>query len=319
MEFLEIMKPGLLSTIQDLGRESYQFYGVSACGAMDKLSLRFANILVGNDQDEAAIEVTLLGPKITFMESGIIAITGANLSPKMNGKSIPMWHALPVSRGDVLSFGHSADGCCRAYIAIAGGIDVPKIMGSRSTFTRGKFGGLDGRALKEGDRLSIGLSKCDPRFLVGRSIPTKYIPNFKDQRPIRFILGPQADAFTEEAIQTFTAGPYQILNESDRMGYRLEGAVINHCSGPDIISDYIITGSIQVPGSGQPIVLMSDCQMTGGYTKIGAVIGVDIPYLAQKKPGDQIHFEKIDIEQAQLLWKQQEQFMSILQINNQFV
>jgi biotin-dependent carboxylase-like uncharacterized protein len=266
MEFIEILKAGMLTTIQDRGRASYQKYGISACGAMDSLSLRLANILVGNWDGEAAIEVTMVGPKLKFWREGVIAIAGADLSPSINGKSIGLWKSIRVASGDTLSFGLSRDGCCRAYIAVAGGIDVPRVMGSRSTFTRGSFGGFEGRALKAGDVLQAGPPRRNIGALAGRMLPPEHIPGYKEERAIRFLLGPQADAFSEESIRSFESGVYRIMNESDRMGFRLEGTPVAHLSGPDIISDYITMGSIQIPGNGQPIVLMSDCQMTGGYS-----------------------------------------------------
>jgi antagonist of KipI len=317
MEFIEVVKPGLLSTVQDLGRADYRIYGVSSSGAMDTLSLRLANILVGNPEGEAAIEITLIGPQLKFCSEGAIAITGADLEPTLNGNPMPMWKAIRVTSGDVLQFSPAKHGC-RAYIAISGGIDVPSVMGSRSTFVRGGYGGVEGRSLRAGDLLKAGATaaRINIGAAVGRILPFKYRPDYRQERPIRFIYGPQADAFTEASVRTLTANPYFIRTESDRMGYRLQGQALTHTSGADIISDYITVGSIQVPGDGQPIVLMSDCQVTGGYTKIGVVIGVDLPFLAQKKPGDSIMFEQIEIGLAQRLWREQEQLISLLRINN---
>lgn len=313
MEFIEIIKPGLMSTIQDLGRANYQKYGISASGAMDRLSLRIANILVGNDDEEAAIEVTLTGPHLKFLEGGIIAITGADIGAKLNGEPVSLWTSIKVEKGDELTFGFATGYGCRAYIAIAGGIDVPIVIGSKSTSLRAGFGGMDGKALQSKDIISIGNSMYTS---IGRILPTEYRPNFGEDRPMRFILGPQADEFKASELEKFCTSRYKVLNESDRMGFRLEGAAISHKVGPDIISDYITMGSIQIPGNGQPIVLMADCQMTGGYTKIGVVIDVDLPYLAQKKPGDVIHFEKIDIEEAQELYKKRERLLSLIKVNN---
>ncbi|WP_246079043.1 biotin-dependent carboxyltransferase family protein [Paenibacillus piri] len=307
----------MLTTVQDLGRADYQVYGISAGGAMDALSLRLANMLAGNKEDDAALEVTLTGPELKFVRDGIIAIAGGDLCPELNGKKVSVWRTFRVAKGDILNFKQAQDGGCRAYIAAAGGIDVPLVMGSRSTFIRGSYGGFHGRALKAGDVISAGISRhSDPGCLTGRSLPPDFKPDFREERPVRFILGPQADAFTEDTIQAFTSSGYTISNQSDRMGYRLEGNVLAHINGPDIISDYITVGSIQIPGDGQPIVLMADCQMTGGYTKIGVVISTDLPYLAQKKPGDTVRFEQIGIDQAHRLWKQQEQRLSLLKINN---
>lgn len=315
MEFLEIIKPGMLTTIQDLGRRDYQIYGVSTCGAMDTFSLRLANILVGNLEGEAGLEITLLGPKIKFIHDGLIAITGANLSPKINGEMLPLWKSIKVSKGDILVFGPIRYGC-RSYLAVGGGIDVPQVMGSKSTFIRGGYGGLEGRKLQEGDIISIGGLKLNNRLLAGRQLPPYYIPNYEEDRKVRVILGPQVEAFTNDAIENLFSNPYGISTNSDRMGFRLEGVSLTHVSGADILSDFIMAGSIQVPGSGQPIILMSDCQVTGGYTKIGVVIGADLPYLAQKKPGDFVRFEQIEITEAQRLWKNQEILLSLMNIVN---
>jgi antagonist of KipI len=318
MEFVKVVKPGLFTTVQDLGRHSYQVYGVSACGGMDPISLRLANILVGNDEGEAVLEVTLIGPRLRFEEEGIIAITGGDISPSINGKSISMWKSLYVKKGDELSFGTCKYGC-RAYIAFAGGIQVPKIMDSRSTFIRGNYGGVEGRALKTGDLIPIGLSRFTLGGLVGRRLRPQDIPDYKTIRSVQFVWGPQDSAFTEEARKTFVSKPYTVSNNSDRMGYRLEGESLKHIDGADIISDFITVGSIQVPANGQPIILMADCQMSGGYTKVGVVIGVDIPYLAQKKPGDSVSFQAIEVEAAQELWRKQEQLLSELRLNNSLI
>lgn len=315
MEFIKVLKPGLLTTIQDLGRLAYQKYGIPTSGAMDPLSLRIANILVGNKEDAGAIEVTLIGPKLKFIESGVIAITGANLSPTINNKPIPLWSTIKVDKNDILKFGESINGC-RSYIAVNGGIDVPEIMGSKSTFIRGGYGGLKGRRIQKGDVVVREAKNNKPEVLCHRKLSPKVTPNFEKNKRVRVILGPQVDSFTKEAINNLLSGSYTIMKDSDRMGYRLEGPSLEHVSGADIISDYITAGSIQVPGNKQPIILMADCQVTGGYTKIGTVIGVDIPLIAQKKPGEQISFEKIEINEAQSLWKKQEKLISIIKLNN---
>jgi antagonist of KipI len=221
-------------------------------------------------------------------------------------------------KNDELSFGKCIYGC-RSYIAFAGGIDVPKVMGSRSTFVRGNSGGVEGRALKTGDRLPIGKSQLDTSELYGRKLRFDNIPDFKTNRSIRFIVGPHDYAFTKESIYNFVTTTYTLSNEADRMGYRLSGKTLQHVHGADIISDFITVGTIQVPGNGQPIIHMADCGTSGGYTKLGVIIGVDIPYIAQKKPGDQIVFEKTEISFAQERWKKQEQLISSLRISNALV
>lgn len=316
MEFIEVVKPGMLTTVQDLGRTTYQMYGIAACGAMDKQALRLANTLVGNAGSEAGLEITLTGPDLKFLNDGIIAIAGADLSPKLNEASIALWRSHAVRRGDRLTFGPSRDGCCRAYLAVKGGVEVPVVMGSKSTFLRGEFGGVEGRQLKPGDVLAVGNRGRTALQFRQRILSRDSVPDYRTDRPIRFIAGPQADIFERSALRSFASGAYRIASASDRMGYRLEGEALKHRDGPDIISDYIAVGSIQVPGSGQPIVMMADCQMTGGFAKIGCVITADLPYLAQKKPGDEIRFQQIGIEQAHAALLRQERELSLLQINN---
>jgi biotin-dependent carboxylase-like uncharacterized protein len=282
---------------------------------MDPYALRMANLIVGNDEGQACLEVTLMGPKLAFASDGVIAITGADLSPAINGRPVTMWKALFVKAGDELSFGAPKTGC-RAYIAFAGGIAVPPVMGSRSTFIRGGYGGLKGRALKAGDRLPLGKAQYDFADVSGRKLPPAFIPDYETDRPVRFVFGPQADAFTDEAILTFTTKPYTVSRDSDRMGYRMEGPRLTHKTGADIISDVITVGAIQVPANGQPIVLMADCQMSGGYTKIGVVATVDIPYMAQKKPGDSVYFQPVSVNEAQSWLKEQEEVFAVLRLNN---
>ncbi|SEC80263.1 biotin-dependent carboxyltransferase family protein [Paenibacillus sp. GP183] len=318
MEFVHVVKPGFFTTVQDLGRRAYQKFGVSASGAMDPLSLRLANLLVGNNEDEAALEATLIGPKLRFGADGVIAITGGNLSPSINGNSVGMWKSLRIYKDDELSFGGCKSGC-RTYISFAGGIGVPKVIGSRSTFIRGNYGGIEGRALATGDEIPIGSSPFNYSQIAGRTLRYEHTPDYSQDRTIRFIPGPQINAFTSESVETFTSNPYTVTNESDRMGYRLQGEQLMHIAGADIISDFIAMGSIQVPAIGQPIILMADCQVSGGYTKIGVIISVDIPFTAQKKPGDQIRFQAMEVSDAQELWKEQERLIAELRLINRMI
>ncbi|MGE5630637.1 MAG: biotin-dependent carboxyltransferase family protein [Caulobacteraceae bacterium] len=305
MADISIINPGLFTTIQDRGRYGYQQFGMPVTGAMDDFSLRIANILVGNDEYEAAFETTLNGPEILFNIDAVVAITGANMSPKVNGHTVPMWRSIKLTRGDVLSFGAAITGC-RGYIAFAGGFDIPAVMGSRSTFIRGGIGGYDGRKLKGNDEINIRKGGSAIAELVDRVIPVDYIPAYEPSCSIRAVLGPQDDCFSGESIDRFFGSEYAVTNEADRMGYRLSGPVLGHKSGADIISDGINLGSIQVPGHGMPIVMMADRQTTGGYTKIATVISADISKMAQLKPGDRIRFKSIDVYEAQKALKEYE-------------
>ncbi|MCT4619657.1 MAG: biotin-dependent carboxyltransferase family protein [Marinisporobacter sp.] len=294
---IKILNPGLLTTVQDEGRIGYQQFGVPVSGVMDHFAYKVANILVG-DEKEALLEVTMLGPQILFEEDCVIAITGGNLSPMVNGKAISMWKSIYVRKGDQLSFGGMKGGC-RSYIAFAGGIHVPEIMGSKSTYMKGKIGGYEGRSLKKGDTLKIGSPKEALSKLVGKTVAGEHIPEYKNSFEIRVLLGPQEEYFTKKGIETFLSNSYTVTNECDRMGFRLDGEEIEHKEGADIISDGIAFGAIQIPGHGKPIIMMADRQTTGGYTKIGNVIYSDLCKVAQAKPGDIISFKKVSIEEAQ--------------------
>lgn len=296
-QVLEVLKPGLLTTIQDIGRHGYQAMGFSVCGAMDEEAFKYANILVGNDPNAAAIEVTLLGPHLKVLDNSVMAITGADLGAKINGEEVRLWQAFNVRPGDEISFGGQRSGC-RAYIAVSGGIEVPLVMGSRSTYIRAKIGGLEGCVLKTGDVLQRGIANIEPFNLKERKVPDDLIPSYDSKITLRVILGPQDDYFSENGIKTFLSSEYTVTNESDRMGYRLDGPKIEHLKGADIISDGIPLGAIQVPGHGFPIIMLADRQSLGGYAKIATIISSDIPKIAQAKPGDKIRFSAISYDDA---------------------
>jgi len=301
----KILKSGLLTTIQDAGRRGYQRYGMAVSGSVDVHSYIYGNILVGNEPTEAVIEVTLMGPTIEFDSPSVIAITGANLTPRINGAPAQMYKALKVAKGDVLSFGHVQSGC-RAYVAFAGGLDIEEIMGSRSTYIKAGLGGHHGRNLQDGDSVefrqenacakNIGIRETDP--------PIKWSGTYT----VRVVLGPEEDKFTDNGLNTFLSAEYKVTPSSDRMGVRLEGAPIEHVGDANIISNGIPFGAIQVPDSGMPIIMLSDRQTVGGYTKIGTIINIDMPMIAQCKPGDKVRFKTIDIYEAQNLFVQQKKY-----------
>lgn len=298
---IEIIKSGMLTLVEDDGRYGYQQYGVSVSGTMDFFAHRLANILVGNNELESVLETTIIGPEIEFHDDMVIAITGANSAPVLNGESIPLWQSIRVRSGDHLGFNGIKSGC-RSYIAFSGGLDVPVVMDSKSTYIRAGIGGFKGRALKEGDVLKTGEPTANIAELEERKIPQKYVNyHLQDNINIRIILGPQKEYFTAKGIETFLSSTYEVTNESDRMGYRLNGEEIEHKKSADILSDGIAMGAVQVPSNGQPIIMMADRQVTGGYTKIANVITVDLPKIAQAKPGEQIEFEVITVQEAQEL------------------
>ncbi len=291
---LEVIKPGMLTTVQDLGRHGFQRYGVSVCGAMDFFSHRVANRLVGNDENAATLECTILGPTLRVLRSTWIALTGADLSPRLNGRPIDLWRPLRVEEGGELSFGSCRRGC-RTYISILGGLDVSPVLGSRSTHTRTRLGGLEGRPLKRGDVLHAYQSDSQVREATFHSDWTEEILS---SRVLHFLQGPQFDAFTKGSKKAFLSGQYRVSADSDRMGLRLEGQKLSHRDSADIVSDSVPFGTIQVPADGQPIVLAADRQTTGGYPRIGVLCTADFPVLAQLKPGDQVSFECVSFEES---------------------
>ena len=296
METIKILDAGLLTTVQDLGRYGFQRYGVSASGVMDEYSAKIANKLVGNKVGEAVLETTLKGVQIEFLQNTAVAITGGNCDVTLNGTKIELWQSYLVNRGDILKMGICRSGL-RNYLAFAGGIDIPIIMNSKSTNLKAKVGGFNGRKLMTGDILSVGVGSLETPLTLNKH----YIPTYSKDIKVGVILGQQDDYFTEAGIKTFLNETYTVTQESDRMGIRLSsvsGATIEHKNGADIISDGITFGAIQVPGSGQPIVMMADRQTTGGYTKIGNVISSDLAKLAQATPGTKVKFVEYTLEQA---------------------
>ncbi|WP_088553375.1 5-oxoprolinase subunit PxpB, partial [Calderihabitans maritimus] len=308
----EVLKPGMLTTVQDLGRYGYQEFGVPVAGAMDQFALRAANLLVGNREEDACLEITLMGPTLRVLNDTVLAVTGADLGPTLDGHPIPLWQAVAARAGSILAFSGPRRGS-RSYLAIAGGIDVPLVMGSRSTYLRGRLGGYQGRALRVGDILCRGPAGKTSLDLARRFVPSALIPPLAgDTIEVRVILGPQDDYFSAEGINTLLTAEYTVSNSSDRMGYRLTGPPIAHKGPTDIISDGVAPGSIQVPANGLPIVMMADRQTTGGYPKIATVITPDLDKLAQAQPGDRIRFRQVSVEKAHEILKGYEGRLSML-------
>jgi biotin-dependent carboxylase-like uncharacterized protein len=292
MDAFEVLQPGLLTTVQDRGRFGYQKYGVPVSGAVDDTALRLGNRLVGNPSDAAGIEITLLGPTLRFRADAVIALTGAETRAQLDDARLPRATSLRVRAGQVLSVGPCVRGL-RCYLAIAGGIDVPVVLGSRATNLVAGFGGFQGRALAAGDVLSAGPAAAPAEDLAGRTVPPRWCPRFESPVTVRVVLGPQADGFTSEGLETFLRSPYQVTHQTDRMGCRLDGPAIAHRGAPDILSDWIPLGAVQVPGNGRPIILLADRQTTGGYPKIATAIAPDLGPVAQGRPGDTIRFQAI--------------------------
>lgn len=316
---LRIVTGGLQTTIQDLGRVGYQSSGVPVGGAMDRLALRIGNMLVGNDDGAAALEASLIGPAIAFEQPALIALTGADLDASINGTPVPAWHPIFVPRGATLRFGQPRLGC-HAYVTIAGGIDVPLAFGSRSTYLRAHFGGYEGRALRSGDTLQLGawssrseriahpLRESEAAPVVARwSIGGSLRPQYGDDPTARLVAGAHIDALTDDARERFFGATFRVSSRSDRMGYRLEGVELVLRAPVELLSEGVAIGTVQLPPGGTPIVLMADRQTTGGYPRIGEVISVDLPLIAQLKPGDRLRFHLISLDEAQRLYLDREQ------------
>lgn len=305
-----IHKPGLLSSFQDLGRFGFQYLGVSVTGAMDALAHQMANRIVGNQTDLATLEMTLIGPQLTFTAPCCFALSGADMQATLGDKPIVLNRPYMARRGQKLKLLSFVTGA-RTYLAVFGGFAIKAIMNSQSTYLRSGFGGWHGRSIKKDDDISLQVSlPDDERFL--KKIETKfwqtrlYLPlNLQLPNPnrdtVRILASDQWSAFTPASVDHFLSNPWRISRDSERMGYRLEGPQLALNLPKQMLSEATSFGTIQVPVDGQPIILMADRQSTGGYPKIATVIQVDLPVLAQRKPGDSVRFKLIDSAQAQQL------------------
>ena len=303
-------KGGLFTTVQDYGRMGYQDLGFHVCGAMDRHSYWVANLLVDNTDREAVLEFTIMGPTLYFTSDTVICITGGDFDPRINGEPVPMYTAVETHKGDELEMGFCKTGTW-GYIAFAGGLDVPVVMGSRSTDIKCKLGGYEGRPIKDGDEIEFLANVKSLPLMNERKLES---PEYGSEVvELRVTMGPQDDHFTEEGLNTFLCSEYTVTSQCDRMGYRLEGPVIEHNElGADIISDGIAKGAIQVPNSGQPIIMMSDRQTLGGYTKIANVISVDLSKVAQCKYPQKIRFTKVSVEEAQRIYGMERERLRLL-------
>lgn len=301
-----VLRPGMLSTFQDRGRLGWQHLGVPVAGAMDERAHRLANLLAGNAADAATLEVTLIGPVLRFNQACCVAVCGADFELARNGVSVAGNRPLVMRPGDELAFGARARGA-RAYLAVHGGFDLAPVMGSTSTYLRGQLGGWQGRALRRGDEIGLarplataGLDTLAQalwatRVHLGGALTAPSRPK------VRVVRSSQWSDFTPESCAALLTEPFRISPDSERMGYRLEGPALALSAPRQMISEAIPFGTIQVPASGQAIVLMADRQTTGGYPKIACVASVDLPILAQGAPGDHVRFELVDLEEARRL------------------
>jgi biotin-dependent carboxylase uncharacterized domain len=325
---ITVIHPGLLTTVQDLGRYGYQKYGIIVSGAMDSYSLRLANLLVGNKEGEAGLEMTLMGPSLEIEKDTLFAITGGDLSPTINGEPVPMWRPVYLHKKSVLKFGACKSGC-RSYLAVAGGYNIPEIMESKSTYLRAGIGGFQGRGLQKADVLQIK-SPREESLKIMKNLAKKQSSNFfgstswylrreyiiKDSQniKIRVIGDRQFHEFTLDSKKQFLNCPFKITPQSDRMGYRLSGPALKLEKPLEMISEAVSLGTIQVPPDGNPIILLADRQTIGGYPKIAQIAAVDISKVVQTKPGDKISFEEISLEEAERLYIEREKYIQNIRI-----
>ncbi|MFE8699531.1 biotin-dependent carboxyltransferase family protein [Cytobacillus sp. FJAT-54145] len=304
---IKVIKPGLYTTIQDSGRFGYQQFGIVTTGVMDFHSYRLANWLVGNNSNEAVIEMTMIGPILCFEKDAVISVCGADMNPRINNQSVPIGRPLWVRKGQTLSFGRLSSGC-RGYLAVHGGIKVPDVLGSKSTYDKGGIGGLRGTPLKVNDQVPIAESRLNNP--IKWNLSSHWFTY--DHSVIRFLEGKQFDWFTDDSKRTFMEETFTIQSNSDRMGFRLNGKPLFLKEKKELITEGVTFGSVQVPSNGQPIILMADKQTTGGYPKIAQIASIDLPLLAQKKPGESILFKLVSLEEAQRLYVTKERELRVI-------
>ena len=303
---LEVLKPGLLTTVQDLGRQGFGPMGVSPSGVADAMALRLGNRLVGNLERAAGLEMTLLGGEFLFPESAVIALAGSDFGATLDGTPVNLWTAVAVRAGQTLKLGPTRSGA-RCYLCIQGGVAVKPFLGSASTQLLSGLGGLEGRALRRGDVLHFGAAL--PSFKK-RTVAPRALRLWSLRRVLRVTTGPQSNRFPEAARSLFFKGPYRVAESSNRMGLRLEGPSVAVPSGGTMITEGISLGAIQVPDSGQPIVSFVEQQTTGGYPVIANVISADFSSLGQLRPRDEVRFERVELDEARALLIEQEKLLA---------
>jgi antagonist of KipI len=301
MGVIQVQEPGLFTTVQDLGREGFGPFGVSASGAADAVSLRIGNRLVGNAEGAAGLEMTLLGGTFLFPQGAVAALAGSDFGASLDGKPVELWTAFEARPGQTLRLGPTRSGA-RCYLCVRGGIEVKLFLGSASTHILSGLGGHEGRALRKGDVLNIGAASGSTRE---RSLTAQALKKLSPRKVLRVTPGPQSDWFSEPAQQIFYASTYRVAEESNRMGLRLQGAAIPAPASGEMISEGVALGAVQVPEGGLPIILFVEQQTTGGYPKIANVISADFHSLGQLRPRDEIRFERVDWKKARALLLEQ--------------
>jgi antagonist of KipI len=315
----EIIKPGIFSTVQDLGRKGFLASGIPPSGAMDRFALKMGNLLVRNAPGEAGIEMTAMGLTMRMIEDRIISFTGGVFHIRKNGMAVSPWQNLEAKKDDVISVGKAEKGW-RGYLCVAGGIDVPAVLGSKSTYAMGALGGFRGRPLKSGDMIQAGPSQESAESLIGRKVKKEAIPDPEDAKILRVVMGPQDDYVAEESIETFLTRLYRVSNKANRVGYRFEGPKFRFReikkakdAGSDpsnIVDDGNAIGAIQIPGGVEPICLAVDGVSMGGYVKIACLIAADMDRMAQLRIGDPMRFQKVTVDEARHILRQKEDQIS---------
>jgi antagonist of KipI len=309
MSLIEVRAPGLLTTVQDLGREGFGPMGVSASGAADRVALRIGNRLVGNAEGAAGLEMTLLGGTFFFQEAAVVALTGADFAPTLDNVPVPSWSTVEIRAGQTLQMGPTRTGA-RCYLCVRGGIDVKLFLGSASTHLLSGLGGFQGRALRVGDVLKMGTASGSFRTFRKRSVSARAVAQLAPRKVLRVTPGPQSDWFSPEVQEAFYAGTYRVTEESNRMGLRLEGAAISSTAGGEMTSEGVSLGAVQITVGGLPIILFVEQQTTGGYPKIANVISADLSSLGQLRPRDEIRFELVEMEAARGFFLEQEKLLT---------
>jgi biotin-dependent carboxylase-like uncharacterized protein len=310
---LEVIQPGIFTTIQDLGRRGYFASGIPPSGAMDRFALRMGNLLVKNPLEEAGIEMTAMGIEVRVLEDTVIALTGACFDANLNGNPVRHWQTLEVHKGDMLSLAKPTTGW-RGYLCVAGGIEVPHVLGSKSTYTLGGLGGVRGRVLKKGDVLEVGPPRAPLGSLGCRKVKEAVVPKAGAQKELRVVLGPQDDHVKEESIEVFLNSPYRVSINSNRVGYRFEGPQLffkerekSQDAGADpsnIVDDGNAIGAIQIPGGTEPICLGPDGVTMGGYVKLACLISADMDRMAQLRLRDYVRFQNVTVDEARSILEQ---------------
>ncbi len=306
MRVIQVQAPGLLTTVQDLGREGFGPMGVSPSGAADAISLRIGNRLVGNREGAAGLEMTLLGGTFVFPEGAAVALTGSDFGATLDGAAVHPWTSIEVKRGQTLNVGPTRSGA-RCYLCVQGGIEVAPLLGSSSTHLLSGLGGHEGRALRKGDLLKIGEAKDSYRK---RTVAANALRDLTPRKVLRVTPGPQNEWFSESSQRTFYSSAYRVTEESNRMGLRLEGAPVTLGPGGQMVTEGVSIGAIQIPSGGLPIILFVEQQTTGGYPKIANAISADLSSLGQLRPRDEIRFERVGWDTARSLLKEQEELLA---------